>query len=58
MLGGEPGARRNLVLLNAAAALVAASRAPDLAAGIEQAATSIDSGAAAGKLQALIAASR
>ncbi len=58
VLGGEKGARRNLVLLNAAAALVAASRAPDIAAGLELAARAIDSGAAAGKLQALVEASK
>ena len=58
VLGGETGARRNLVLLNAAAALVAANRAPDIAAGITLAAQAIDSGAAAEKLQALIKASQ
>jgi anthranilate phosphoribosyltransferase len=57
VLQGAPGARRNLVLLNAAAALVAANRAPDLAAGLALAAQAIDSGAAAKKLQALIKAS-
>jgi anthranilate phosphoribosyltransferase len=57
VLHGAPGARRNLVLLNAAAALVAAQRAPDLAAGLALAAQAIDSGAAAAKLQALIQAS-
>jgi anthranilate phosphoribosyltransferase len=58
VLGGEAGARRNLVLLNAAAALVAAGRAPDIAAGLEIAGKAIDNGAAAGKLQSLIAASK
>lgn len=58
VLQGEPGARRNLVLLNASAALVAAGRAPDIAAGLQQAAQAIDSGAAAGKLQALAKASK
>ena len=58
VLGGEKGARRNLVLLNAAAALVAANRAPDLAAGLERAAQAIDSGKAALKLQALVKASK
>jgi anthranilate phosphoribosyltransferase len=53
VLAGEKGPRRNLVLINAAAALVAADRAPDLAAGLELAAKSIDSGAAAAKLDAL-----
>ena len=58
VLGGETGPRRNLVLLNAAAALVAAGRAPDVAAGLELATHSIDSGAATGKLEALIQASQ
>lgn len=54
VLQGETGPRRNLVLINAAAALVAANRAPDLAAGLETAARSIDSGEAMRKLEALI----
>jgi len=58
VLNGEKGARRNLVLLNAAVALVAAGRAPDVAAGLERAAQAIDSGAAAGKLQDLVKASK
>ncbi|MEI6210495.1 MAG: anthranilate phosphoribosyltransferase [bacterium] len=58
VLQGEPGARRNLVLLNASAALVAAGRAPDITAGLDLAAKAIDSGAAAGKLQALVKASK
>ena len=58
VLGGETGARRNLVLLNSAAALVAANRAPDIAAGLELAAQAIDSGKAAEKLRALVNASK
>ena len=46
VLGGEPGPRRDVVLLNAAAALRVAGRAGDLEEGIQQAAESIDSGAA------------
>jgi anthranilate phosphoribosyltransferase len=46
ILGGEPGPARDVVLLNAAAALVVAGRASDLRDGIETAARSIDSGAA------------
>jgi anthranilate phosphoribosyltransferase len=53
VLQGEPGARRNIVLLNAAAALVAAGRAADFAEGINQAAEAIDSGQAMGKLEGL-----
>ena len=54
VLHGEKSARRDVVLLNAAAALVAAGRADHIAAAIPLAAQSIDSGAAAGKLEALI----
>jgi len=58
VLGGEKGARRNVILLNAAAALVAAGKAPDFSAGIRLAEEAIDSGAAAGKLEALAAFTR
>lgn len=54
VLGGKPGAPRNAVLVNAAAALVAAGRAQSFQEGVALAAESIDSGAAAGKLEALI----
>lgn len=57
VLGGEPGPRRDIVLLNAAAALLAAGEAADLPSGIELAARSIDSGAARAKLESLISAS-
>ncbi|MFY9616165.1 MAG: anthranilate phosphoribosyltransferase [Candidatus Dormiibacterota bacterium] len=46
VLDGETGSRRDVVLLNAAAALVAAGVAEDLPRGIEKARGSIDSGAA------------
>ena len=46
------------MLLNAAAALVAAGRATDLAAGLELAVKSVDGGEAARKLEALIQASQ
>jgi anthranilate phosphoribosyltransferase len=46
LLDGAPGAYRDAVLLNAAAALVVAERADDLKAGVEIARESIDSGAA------------
>ncbi len=55
VLAGERGARRNIVLLNAAAALQAAGRASGWEEGLELAAEAIDSGAAADKLAALIA---
>jgi anthranilate phosphoribosyltransferase len=53
ILGGEMSPRRDVVLLNSAAALVAAGRADLIASAIPLAARSIDSGAAAGKLEAL-----
>ena len=54
VVGGEKSARRDVVLLNAAAALVAAGRAEHLAQAIPIAANSIDAGAAAAKLAALV----
>ena len=54
VLGGEKSARRDVVLLNAAAALVAAGRAEHVAQAIPIAAKSIDAGAAAAKLAALV----
>jgi anthranilate phosphoribosyltransferase len=53
VLAGEKSPRRAVVLLNAAAALVAAGRADRIADAIPLAAQSIDSGAAAEKLEAL-----
>jgi anthranilate phosphoribosyltransferase len=47
ILGGEPGPARDVVLLNAGAALFVAGRAADVGEGIEIAAAAIDSGAAA-----------
>lgn len=54
VLSGKKSARRDVVLLNAAAALVAAGKADNLAEGLRLAAKSIDSGAAAAKLSALV----
>jgi len=53
-LNGEKSPRRNVVLMNAAAALVAADRAEHLKAGADLAAQSIDSGSAAKKLEGLV----
>ncbi|MCX7773703.1 MAG: anthranilate phosphoribosyltransferase [Clostridia bacterium] len=50
VLKGEKGARRDIVLINAAAALYAASVAPTLKEGVRMASQSIDSGAALLKL--------
>ena len=54
MLGGAPGPFRDIVLLNAAAALVVADKAADLAAGMALARHSIDSGAARTRLAKLV----
>ncbi|HEX8183480.1 MAG TPA: anthranilate phosphoribosyltransferase [Blastocatellia bacterium] len=54
VLEGKPGARRDIVLVNAAAGLVASGSANDFMAGIGLAAESIDTGKAMGKLQQLI----
>ncbi|MBI3454575.1 MAG: anthranilate phosphoribosyltransferase [Candidatus Rokubacteria bacterium] len=53
ILAGEPGAKRDIVVVNAAAALVAGGRARDFKEGAQLAAHAVDSGAALGKLQAL-----
>ena len=59
ILSGEvDSAKRDVVLLNAGAALVAGGVAPDIAAGIAQASEILDSGAALAKLDALIACSQ
>jgi anthranilate phosphoribosyltransferase len=50
LLDGEPGVRREAVLLNAAAALVAARLADDLGDGLGLATEAIDSGAATARL--------
>ena len=54
ILNGEKGPKRNVVLINAAAALVAAGQAEDLKQGIRMAETAIDDGTAANKMEALI----
>lgn len=57
VLGGETGPKRDAVLLNAGAALFIGGKADDLTGGVALAAQLIDSGAALGTLDALIAAS-
>ena len=54
VMAGEHGAHRNIVVLNAGAALVVADRAASLPEGIAMAAAAIDSGAAAETLQRFI----
>jgi anthranilate phosphoribosyltransferase len=58
VLEGERGARRDIGVLNAAAALVAAGRVDDVQSGLALATESIDGGKAVGVLDALIATSR
>ncbi len=58
VLGGEKGAARDIVLLNAGAAVYIGGKARDLREGIGQAAGSIDAGAALEKLHALIEATQ
>ena len=54
ILNGEKGPKRNIILINASAALVAAGKASNLNEGIVLAEKSIDSGAATAKLYSLI----
>ena len=58
VLEGEAGPRRDIGVLNAAAALMVAGRVDDLAAGMALAAESLDSGRALGVLDALVATSQ
>ena len=53
ILAGEPGPCRDIVVANAAAALLVAQRASDLKSAVELAAEAIDSGAARQKLEQL-----
>ena len=55
VLANEPGPSRDIVLLNAGAALYAAGHADSIAAGIEQARQAIASGAALNKLNEFVA---
>ena len=57
ILDGEEGRRRDVVLLNAAAALVVAGRTGSLGEGLSLAASSIDDGRARGTLDRWVAAS-
>ncbi|MDP2709866.1 MAG: anthranilate phosphoribosyltransferase [Solirubrobacteraceae bacterium] len=55
ILAGETGARRDIAVLNAGAAIYAAGRADDIAAGVAAAQAAIDGGAATRTLDALVA---
>lgn len=54
VLQGEPGPKRDIVIVNAAAALFLARKSEDLKSAVELAQHSIDSGAAAAKLNQLL----
>ncbi len=58
ILSGQTGPKRDVVLINTAAALMTTGRAGDLSAGIRLAEEAIDNGAAMDKLEALIAFTR
>jgi anthranilate phosphoribosyltransferase len=53
VLRGEPGTRRDVVLLNAAAGLLVADLVEDMEGGVERAALTIDAGLAADLLARL-----
>ncbi len=54
VLDGKRGAPRDVVVMNAAAAFVAAGKENDFRAGADRAKDAIDSGRARGKLESLI----
>jgi anthranilate phosphoribosyltransferase len=58
VFGGERGARRDMIIMNAAAALVAADTTADFKEAAALAAQAIDSGRASEKLEALVATSQ
>jgi anthranilate phosphoribosyltransferase len=58
VFAGAGGGRRNAILLNAAGAIAAAGHAADLREGLDVAREAVDSGAAAARLEQLIAFTR
>ena len=58
LAGAEDGPKRDAIVLNAAGGIAAAGHAEDLRQGIEIARATIESGAAAARLEALVAFSR
>jgi anthranilate phosphoribosyltransferase len=58
VFAGSEGAHRDAILLNAAGAIAAGGHAADLKEGLEHARNAVDSGAAAARLDELIAFSR
>jgi anthranilate phosphoribosyltransferase len=57
VLDGMPGPFRDVAVMNAAAALVVAGKAKDLADGVKLALKSVESGAAKERLKTLVAVS-
>jgi anthranilate phosphoribosyltransferase len=58
VLAGQPGTERSLAVMNAGAAIYVGGLAESIAAGVERAQESIDSGAAAGVLDAYLERAR
>jgi anthranilate phosphoribosyltransferase len=58
ILDGEPGAPRDVAVLNAGAAIMVAGAAEDLAGGLAKASEALDSGAARGVLDRLVERTR
>jgi anthranilate phosphoribosyltransferase len=58
VFAGEPGGKRDAILLNAAGAIAAGGHADDLREGLEAARHALDSGAALARLEELVAFSR
>jgi anthranilate phosphoribosyltransferase len=58
VFAGADGGRRSAILLNAAGAIAAAGQADDLRDGLERAREAVDSGAAAERLERLVAFTR
>ena len=56
LTGEESGARRDMIVLNAAAGLVVAGVAGDMADGVRRAAAAVDDGSGWAKVEALVAA--
>jgi anthranilate phosphoribosyltransferase len=58
VFAGEPGGKRDAILLNAAGAIAAGGHAEDLREGLELARRAVDSGAATARLDELVAFSK
>jgi anthranilate phosphoribosyltransferase len=58
VLGGEPGPRRTLVVLNAGAALFVADRVPGFEEGVRLAEQALDSGAALKAMEGFVSKTR